>query len=233
MSKEQEIENIQKNMQTIFEGYVNGQKFTNRDLMNAYIGQCISEGIPITDMSYSTTTKYKEPSKGRYSNLPEGQEAIRRAQKEISWVTYINGIGQRVPQPYENVIGYVVPFVRENININKANIETIIDDFRDRLNDRLAFLENYVFSQIRTWKYDVNQVNQWLDLLAASFNHKLEWANKRVVLIEDFLNNEDVFITSHIDPTALVGFHDIYAETAGFCSAVIDIIAELQQALQQ
>lgn len=233
MDKNKEITNIQKNMQTVFKGQVNGQNFTDRNAMNAYIGQCISEGIPITDISYSTTTKYKDPSKERYSNLPGGQEVIHRAQKEISWVTYINGLNQRVPKPYENVIGYIVPFVREEIDINDTNIGLILEDFKARLCDRLAFLENYVFSQIRTWKYDENQVNQWLDLFINSLNHKLEWANNRVALIEDFLNDSDPFITSHIDAVALVGFHDLYAETAGFCSAVIDIITELQQALQQ
>lgn len=227
------IENIQKNMKTVFEGYVNGQKFTNRELMNAYIGKCISEGLPITDLSYSTTTQYKEPTpeNRQFDNRP-GRDAIHQAQKEISWITYANSLNQRVPKPYDNVIGYVVPFVREEITINESNAEFIINDFRARLNDRLAFLENYVFSQIRTWKYDENQVNQWLDLLTSSFQHKLEWANKRVALIEDFLNDSDPFITSHIDPVALVGFHDLYAETAGFCSAVIDIIAELTCDLQ-
>lgn len=227
------IENIQKNMKTVFEGYVNGQKFTNRELMNAYIGKCISEGLPITDLSYPTTTQYKEhaPENRQFDNRP-GRDAIRQAQKEISWVTYTNNLNQRVPKPYDNVIGYVVPFVREEITINESNAEFIINDFRARLNDRLAFLENYVFSQIRTWKYDENQVNQWLDLLTSSFQHKLEWANNRVTLIENFLNDGDPFITSHIDQTALRGFHEIYAETAGFCSAVIDIIAELKCDLQ-
>ena len=225
------LENIQKNMKTVFEGYVNGQKFTDREDMNTYIGKCISEGLPITDLSYSSTTQYKDPvkeqAKRQFGNLP-GRDAIRQAQEEISWVTYINNLNQRVPQPYSNVIGYVVPFVREEIVINESNAEYIIDDFNARLNDRMAFLENYVFSQIRTWKYDENQVIQWLDLLTSSFEHKLDWANNRVALIEEFLNNGDPFITSHIDQSALHGFHEIYAETAGFCSAIIDIIAEIR-----
>lgn len=227
------IENIQKNMKTIFEGCVNGQKFTSREAMNAYIGKCISEGLPITDLTYSSTTQYKEPVKRQYGNgnLP-GRDAIRQAQEEISWVTYINALNQRVPQPYNNVIGYVVPFVREEIVINESNVENIIDDFNARLNDRMRFLENCVFSQIRTWRYDENQVKQWLDLLTSSFQHKLEWANNRVILIENFLNDGDPFITSHIDSTALRGFHEIYAETTGFCSAIIDIIADLKNNMQ-
>ena len=32
-----QVENIQKNMQTVFEGYVNGQKFTSREEMNQFI----------------------------------------------------------------------------------------------------------------------------------------------------------------------------------------------------
>lgn len=229
-----EIENIQKNMQTVFEGYVNGQKFTDRNLMNAYIGECISNGTPLTDISYSTTARFNNPDINKPANKPcrqglAGREAIRNMQKEISWITYINNINQRVPKPYDNVIGYVVPFVREDINITESNIDLIVDDFRERLNDRMAFLENLIFSQIRTWKYDENQVNKWLELLINSFDHKLEWANNRVKVIEDFLNNGDDFIVSHIDDTALRGFYVIYSETAGFCSALIDIIRELQQ----
>lgn len=233
-----EVENIQKNLQTVFEGYVNGQKFTSREVMNQFIGKCISEGTPITDISYSTTTQYKpQGNDGTQQRQPSthmrpGYNAIRRAQEEISWVTYLNNINQRVPKPYDNVIGYVVPFVREDITINDTNAEYIIEDFKARLNDRMEFLENLVFAQIRTWKYDESQVNQWVELLFRAFEHKLEWANERVALIEDFLNNGNTFILQHIDTAALRGFYTIYTETAGFCSAMMDIIADLQKRMQ-
>ena len=45
------IAKIQKNMVTVFEGYVNDQKFDSREAMNLYIGQCISEGKPISNIS--------------------------------------------------------------------------------------------------------------------------------------------------------------------------------------
>ena len=229
-----QVENIQKNMQTVFEGYVNGQKFTSREEMNQFIGKCISEGTSINDISYSTTTQYKPENQQRQPRrfARPGYDAIRRAQEEISWVTYLNNLNQRVPKPYDNVIGYVVPFVREDIVINESNAEYIIEDFKARLNDRMNFLENLVFAQIRTWKYDDCQVGQWLELLVASFQHKLDWANQRVALIEDFLNNGNEFILKHIDTSALRGFYTIYAETAGFCSALLDIIAELQKRMQ-
>ena len=124
-----EVENIQKNLQTVFEGYVNGQKFTSREVMNQFIGKCISEGTPITDISYSTTTQYKpQGNDGTQQRQPSthmrpGYNAIRRAQEEISWVTYLNNINQRVPKPYDNVIGYVVPFVREDITINDLRLQ--------------------------------------------------------------------------------------------------------------
>lgn len=230
-----QVENIQKNMQTVFEGYVNGQKFTSREEMNQFIGKCISDGTPITNISYSTTTQYKPQGNGgtqQPRHLRPGYDAIRRAQEEISWVTYLNNLNQRVPKPYDNVIGYVVPFVREDININDTNAEYIIEDFKARLNDRMSFLENLVFAQIRTWKYDDCQVNQWVELLFSAFEHKLAWANERIALIEDFLNNGNTFILQHIDTSALRGFHAIYTETAGFCSAMMDIIADLQKRMQ-
>lgn len=230
------IEKIQKNMQTIFKGQVNGQTFDSREAMNQYIGQCISDGTPITDISYSSTTQYKEPDNvpagKQRAHLCPGYKSIRLAQENISWITYLNNINHRVPKPYDNVIGYVVPFVREDITINESNAEYIIEDFKARLNDRMNFLENLVFAQIRTWKYDDNQVNQWLDLLHNSFEHKLEWANGRINTIEDFLNAGDEFILDHTDVSALKGFHAIYSETAGFCSALMDIIVELQKRMQ-
>lgn len=229
------IETIQKHMQTTFNGQVNGQTFNRRDAMNQYIGKCISEGTPITSISYSTTAQYKEPTQHGQQAAPaprRGYGAIRQAQEEISWVTYLNSINQRVPQPYNNVIGYVVPFVREDIVINDTNMDYILEDFKARLNDRMAFLENLVFSKIRSWKYDEGQVCQWLELLFTSFEHKLAWANGRIADIEDFLNNGNEFVLNHIDDSALRGFHAIYAETAGFCSALLDIIKELMKELQ-
>ena len=224
-----QINHIQKNMQTSFKGYVNGQKFTNRDEMNQFIGKCISEGTPINNISYSTQTQYKPAEQ----TVVPGRVAIRQAQENISWITYINNLNQRVPRPYDTVTGYVVPFVREDIDINAYNKERIIDDFKARLNDRMIFLENYVFSQICTWKYDESQVNQWLEHLSNSFKHKLDWANMRVAIIEEFLNHTNEFIINRIDSTALRCFHDIYNETAGFCSTIIDVIAELKTRLQQ
>lgn len=230
-----EIENIQKNMQTVFKGFVNGRQFTNRNEMNAYIGECISNGTPITNLSYSTTARLA--NSGTATEQPAGQqrsagrEAIRNAQRAISWITYINDLNHSVPEPYDTVIGYVVPFVREDINITESNADFIIEDFRERLNDRMVFLENMIFSQIRAWNYDDNQVNQWLELLIKSFNYKLDWANKRVKIMHDFVNNADEFILHHTDLTAIRGFYTIYSETAGFCSAIIDIIHDLQQSL--
>lgn len=227
-----EVENIQKNMQTVFEGYVNGQKFTNRDAMNQYIGKCISEGTPITDISYSSTTRYNGSNTQRPARASRGLEAIHKAQKEVSWVTYINGINQEVPDPYTSVIGYVVPFVREDININYSNANYIIEDFKARLTNRMNFLETKVFTPIRTWKYDESQVSEWLNLLSGAFQHKLEWANQRTELITEFLEDGDKFIISHIDTSALRGFRAIYSETAGFCTALLDIIKDLQKMVQ-
>lgn len=221
---------IQKNMQTIFEGYVNGQKFTDRNKMNQFIGKCISEGTPINDISYSTRIQRKPADQ---TGVVPGRAAIRQAQENISWITYISNLNQRVPRPYDTVAGYVVPFVREDINISIYNAELIINDFKARLSDRMEFLENHVFSQIRTWKFDESQVNQWLEGISNAFKRKLEWATMRITLIEDFLNNEDEFIVNHIDTTALRCFYDIYNETSGFCSTIIDVIAELKTHLQQ
>ena len=228
------IAKIQKNMVTVFEGYVNDQKFDSREAMNLYIGQCISEGKPISNISYSTTSKYI-PAEGKRPS--EGLRKIEEKQNEISWMKMVEKLNTKVPQPYENVIAYITPFVTENVMVNEDNSAAIMEDFKQKLNRRMHFLENEVFSRIRTWKYDTKQVDQWLEKLQLSLKHKLEWSNRRIETIEDFLNklpesDNDFtnFIRNQVNITYLETFYNLYGEVAGFCSALIDIVQEVRKA---
>lgn len=231
----EQIQNIKKNMTTTFEGYVNGIKFTNRDEMNSYIGKCISEGTPIKDMSYTSSTKFNDLNKGFKPAFQQanGGDRIRKRQNEISWMQYINKLNSTVPQPYDTVIGYVVPFVHEDIFIQPNRAEDVVTDFKNRLADRMAFMENNVFTQIRTHKYDISQVCDWLDTMINSLQHKTEWCNERVTVIEDFLNGiTDTLILDNTNVSGLKAFYEIYTEAAGFCSAMMDICKEMQKEIQ-
>ena len=221
-----QIQEIQKNMQTTFEGYVNGQTFTDRDAMNKFIGQCISEGKPITGISYSTSTSYVPNGHGL-----RGKAAIDHAQEEISWIKYINNVNKKVPQPYDSVIGYIVPFIHEDIHVDETNSQIILNDFKACLVKRMQFLESNIFEPIRSKNYDVSQVHSWLDNLIFTLVHKMDWANQRVKMIEKFINEmpDDKFITSHTNVEYFRCFCDIYTETSGFCSALIDICKEFQK----
>ena len=149
----------------------------------------------------------------------------------------VEKLNTKVPQPYENVIAYITPFVTENVMVNEDNSAAIMEDFKQKLNRRMHFLENEVFSRIRTWKYDTKQVDQWLEKLQLSLKHKLEWSNRRIETIEDFLNklpesDNDFtnFIRNQVNITYLETFYNLYGEVAGFCSALIDIVQEVRKA---
>jgi hypothetical protein len=226
---DKQIQNIQKNMTTVFEGYVNGIKFTNRDEMNSYIGKCISDGTPINDMSYSSTTKLN-----RCPTKPvDGAEQICKRQNEISWIRYINELNTEVPKPYDTVLGYVIPFIHEDIFITSHRAEDVVTDFKNRLADRMTFMENRVFSQIRTMKYDISQVYQWLDTMIIGLQRKTDWCNDRAKVIEDYINNiNDTLILNNTNVPGLKAFYEIYSEAGGFCSAMIDICKEMQSRIQ-
>lgn len=230
------IEELQENAKTKFEGFVNNKKFTDRKQMNEFIGECISTGIPITDFRYSVTTHFdqQEASDNTCEKCTKpgtsSRDAIRQKQETVSWFTYLNKVGNCLPRPYDNIISFVVPFIHEDSVINQKTIT----DFKDHLQYIMYFLENYIFTPIRTWKYDDAQVEKWLNMLLEAFIHKCEWVDGRIEIIENFFNskNEDKFIINHIDASELKDLHVIYTETSGFCRALIDIIKDLQNQLQ-
>lgn len=225
---EQQIQNIKKNMQTKFQGYVNGLVFTDRNEMNAYIGKCISENIPIQNLQFSQTSSFTQANTGGGN----GVRQIQQKQQEISWARFMNDLNKRVPQPYDTVIGYIVPFVHEDLFITPQRCNEVVTDFVARLNDRMTFMENYVLSQIRTWKYDESQVDAWLDDLITRLYHKTQWCQQRINIIENFLaGHQDKLIVNNINVAGLEAFHKIYSEAGGFCSAMIDICTDIKKQL--
>lgn len=234
MDMNKQIEDIKKNMTSKFEGYVNGMKFNDRNEMNAYIGKCISEGTPIENMSFSETTQYNEQPCGCNVRPTNGRKILEQKQREISWLRYINEVNQKVPKPYDTVIGYVVPFIREDIFIADSNrSEVVVNDFVNKLTERMKFMEAFIFSEIRTWKYDESQVYEWLNTLISGLQHKIEWCNQRIAVIEELCNVvTDKLLIANINVAGLECFHKIYNEAGGFCSALLDICLEMQKSLQ-
>lgn len=212
-------------MKTVFEGQVNDQKFTNRDEMNTYIAHCIAEGTPISHMSYATKQVYDNPQTPQYPY--RGHATIEVRQQSVSWMKHIHQMNRLVPQPYTNVIGYIIPFIEENLEITSHNMSnSIIADLKTKLEMRMDFLEKYIFSSIRTGQYDNSQVNEWLNLLIDGLNKKLDWAIKRRDDIHAFINTipNDEFFVNGVDLLHFTTYATIYDDVAGFCAALIDII---------
>lgn len=217
------MKNSIENLQSSFEGYVNGEYFTNQKDMEKFIGECLANGTPITELSYST--QYKNNSQPVHRRpTRKGVEAIEEAQKNTSWISYLHDITPKVPNPYTNIINYLVPFVNEDITITVHNSDTIITHFKDKLSGRMEFFEKYILKEIRTWKYSDIQVNAWLQELMSKFDYKLKWATNRMDTIKPLAGSDDAFITNNIDMIYFCTFYTIYTETIGFCEAMKDII---------
>lgn len=218
-------------MKTVFEGQVNDQKFTNRDDMNAYIAHCIAEGTPISHMSYATKQVYDNPQNPQTPQCPcQGKAAIDARQQAVSWLKHIHQVNRLVSQPYTNVIGYVIPFIEENLEIVNGDMsDNVVADLKAKLEKRMAFLEKYIFSYIRSGKYDNSQVNEWLNLLMEGLSKKLDWAVGRRDDINTFIKaipNDEFFVNS-VDLLHFTTYANIYDEVAGFCAALIDVINDI------
>lgn len=218
-------------MKTVFEGQVNDQKFTNRDDMNAYIASCIAEGTPITHMSYATKQVYDNPQNPQTPQCPcQGKAAIDARQQAVSWIKHVHQVNRLVPQPYTNVIGYVIPYIEENLEfVDDDTANDVTADLKIKLERRMAFLEKYIFSYIRSGKYDNSQVNEWLNLLMEGLGKKLDWATGRRDDINAFIKaipNDEFFVNS-VDLLHFTTYANIYDEVAGFCAALIDVINDI------
>ena len=215
-------------MKTVFEGQVNDQKFTDREEMNAYIARCIAEGTPISHMSYSTTQVCDNPQKPQCPC--QGKAAIDARQQSVSWLKHIHQVNRLVPQPYTNVIGYIIPYIEENLEIVDGDIsDEVVSDLKAKLEMRMAFLEKHIFSYIRTGQYDNSQVNEWLNLLIEGLSKKLDWATGRRDDINAFIKAipNDKFFVNGVDLLHFTTYANIYDEVAGFCGALIDIIKDV------
>lgn len=205
-----------------FYGQVNGIIFKDRESMNNYISDCVVNGVAIDNLSYSYQETYKPA-------VPETTKPEKSpVKKKLSWTNYINQINSIVPAPYNSVIGYVIPFIKEDCDIADTNAHNnIIADLKTKLENRMVFLEKYVFSAIND-DYDKAQVNEWLSLLADGLNKKLAWANNRCNDIDTLLNSisNDKFFTDNVDTLYFNTFYTIYHEVAGYCAALIDIIMD-------
>ena len=220
------------NMINVFEGIVNGHKFDNRDEMNKFIGELITSGQSINELSFSHTTCPTKPGDCLRCGTPasSGRAAIENAQRKKSWVGYVHEINSEVPEPYTNVINYIVPFIKEDITITCYNRPQLLDDLSGKLAERMKFMEYKVFQAIQNNQYDVTQVKAWMDELCTKLKFKAEWSHKRVCEITAFLDSipetaNDIII-NHVNTLYLKSMCDLYQETAGFCRALIDICNE-------
>lgn len=226
--------NENQKTKTVFVGYVNGKKFTDRKAMNQFIGECISSGVEINNMSYSQTTGPVDALET--TPTPQAlQERTPACACAKSWDAYIQDINTSVPKPYTSVLGYLIPFIEESLSFANSDTATASQqDVETKLTNRMEWAEANIISKIRTWEYNVNEVKAWVFSAIENLRRKSDWANMRVEQIHLVLDavtdnrhgDKDTFISDRVDTTTLDTYSNIYEQVAGYCKAMSDILAD-------
>ena len=224
---------MNQQMQTVFEGYVNGRKFTDRRAMNQFIGECISSGVEISNMSYSQTTK--PVCKGDCDHPCGGTKPAAIIKHPASWHKHLEKLNDIIPGPYSTVLGYIIPYVAEDIFFQSdADVDANQQDLEAKLTRRMEWTEANVLAFLRTGQYDTQEVKAWITSAIENLKRKIEWSNNRITQINKVLNaamenrvdNKDNFIRSRMDTRTLEAYRDMYAQVSGYCSALSDILAD-------
>lgn len=209
------------NLITVFEGSVNGIKFDNRAEMEAYIGQLMTQGKEITEMSFNTTRK--APGYKPMGPAPIGRPCLCiREQVELEKPVEIK----------QEFFNYLVPFVEESVFVRDSRthsigLERMLEDCEKKLKRRMDLFIALVVPKMKDSRFDKDEMRTILLTLRDQYNAKLTWCRNRKEVYEALINlgtsngNEGLVNLDACKMGAAV-----YEMTAGFCGAMIDILGE-------
>lgn len=207
------------NLITVFEGSVNGIKFDNRAEMEAYIGQLMTQGKEITEMSFNTTRK--APVYKPMGPAPIGRPSLCiREQVELEKPVEIK----------QDFFSYLVPFVEESVFVRDSRthsigLEGMLDDCEKKLKRRMDLFIALVVPKMKDSRFCKDEMRTILLTLRDQYNAKLAWCRNRKDVYETLINlgtsngNEGL-----VNLDACKMGVSVYEMTAGFCGAMIDIL---------
>lgn len=207
------------NMETKFEGNVNGKKFTNREEMEHYIQALISNGVDITDLSFKTTTATNE-----VHEKMEEKDHVCDFRKKV----FADWIEEAKPEFIKtSFMEYLVPFVNEqNFLLDSQTGEIGLDrmkkDAEEKLVRRMDLFTQIIVGAIKSGEFFIDDIKSYLLTLRDKFKAKAEWCQNRTIYFKtliDYSGGE-----KYVDVYACTEGKVIYETVGGFCSAMIDII---------
>lgn len=206
---------------TVFEGSVNGTKFNNRTEMEAYIGQLMTQGKEITEMSFNTTRK--APGYKPMGPAPiTGPFLCIREQVELEKPVEIT----------QDFFSYLIPFVEESVFVrdsstHRIGLEGMLNDCEKKLKRRMDLFAALVVPKMKDSRFSKDEMRTILLTLRDQYNAKLSWCRNRKEVYESLIDlgisngNEGLV---NLDACRMGSA--VYEMTAGFCGAMIDILKD-------
>lgn len=214
-----------------FEGQVNGQRFTDRDEMSRYITRLMENNQSINDLQYSTKTQWVQEDDEKGCGVDCRKESPA-GQPMLPWNEYIKEAQKEIPDAYDTILGYLIPYVNEEpfTNFAPEHEDELFEDLKQKLTRRMGWMEQHLFSECRRRK-EAEAVDpammKFFRNLYHSFLHKAEWAGDRVCFMNWILGEvEDEKLTWGIKKDTILYAIKVYEEVESFCRACADIVAD-------
>lgn len=219
---------MDNNYVTKFEGRVNGQTFTDRPAMEAYIGKLICEGTPITEMSFNNIIRSADKPQQNQGGFPvQGHPATLPQVPGL----FVKLIEDRKPNWIKTTFdNYVVPFIDENTFIqdsreHKIGIENMTNDTEKKLKTRMDLFVQLVVSAMKNKQIVKPEAKDYLLNLRDRLAAKAQWCDARAqyyeTLIDASKGNDNL-----VNLWACQEGSKVYGLTGGYCHAFVDIISE-------
>ena len=207
---------------TIFEGIVNGQKFTDREAMETFIGKLVTNGQPITQLEFNTQLGSPEAlncpicSDGK----PQAVKGLFRMELERNKPEFAHG----------DIMQYMIPFVKEEVFVedsqtHKIGMEKMLEDCEAKLHRRMDVFVKLVTSRIGQPRFVQEEIRAFILELRDRYQAKAAWCKSRVEFYTGLLavdGENPGLINTYACEMAL----KVYTLTNGFCAAMVDICTE-------
>lgn len=208
-----------------FVGYVNDQKFTNRQDMEAYIGKLICAGKPINQISFGTNVRAA-------NNTPLIRPQVLQEPQGRPARNFVADIEQDKPSYLgkQTFMEWLVPYIKEDAFILASStrtqpIEAIVDDTNVKLNARMDAFVNLVAARLHDESYSKEDKIKYLLELRDRLSAKSNWCAERLKFYNDLIDaskGDDELVNLWACELGA----KVYQTTYGFCAAFVDVLSD-------